>query len=377
MSAAASRQRGSATQATTRQKRSSKIPGAGSSRSIRNATMAASLADSQAPSGVGRGDDKDINKSRRGVHTIVSSPEARRLLRARNAKYFHESIWTPALQEDFAGAYQLAHASDEIAKEPSKVDNEEKREGKVQTQTRMQVQTQMRPEKERRRDSWSKLTGKARAIPRMASPAMVPPNTKVDEEEGEWGRSVRLALQKLENKFANEDPRTYLNVRRDSMETLAWRSAHRRMSDARLSALAAGSVPPSSPFEREFVAELLRENEHALRQPRAEPELPSLDVGPGLPYYYLTPSGRSRSYTDTINTNANTAKLETIFESKKAERRAGRQYKSFSTYTYLDESTIGSGWLRNLKRLWRRLLIFTRRYKSSSTALPQYTLDAS
>ncbi|KAL5508588.1 hypothetical protein ACEPAH_6207 [Sanghuangporus vaninii] len=283
----------------------------------------------------------------------LSAAEARRLIRQHNREYFHSKIWDPALQRDFAGAYQLANERDETAGAgPSGVVNIQA-QTQTQTQKRDSLQTLLGPappEKDKRyatdKDDWRRY------------------ENLLDAED--WGRNVRLAMARLEDKITTEattDPVRFMKARRESAQLRAWIAAQRRTSEARLSAIAMGRVRPESPFEQAFVAELLKENDIKLKHssnPMLDAQKLFKDIDSKknslLPHYVpfsqhplLEPLEEieaeakqqdNASSESTLSDEKPVHVLQrrfSVFDEKKAARRAGRGYKSLSTSTQLDQ----------------------------------------
>ncbi|KAL5488394.1 hypothetical protein ACEPAI_6502 [Sanghuangporus weigelae] len=281
----------------------------------------------------------------------LSAAEARRLIRQHNREYFHSRIWDPALQSDFAGAYQLANERDETAGAgPSEVINIQVR---TQTQKRDSLQTLVGPappEKDKRyttnKDDWRRY------------------DNLLDAED--WGRNVRLAMARLEDKITTEattDPVRFMKARRESAQLRAWIAAQRRTSEARLSAIAMGRVQPESPFEQAFVAELLKENDIKFKHssnPMLEAQKLFKDIDSKknslLPHYVpfsrhplLAPLEEIEAEAKQQDNGSSESTLSdekpvhvlrrrfSVFDEKKAARRAGRSYKSLSTSTQLDQ----------------------------------------
>ena len=307
----------------------------------------------------------------------LSAAEARKLIRQHNREYFHSRIWDPALQEDFVGACQLANEHEEPPEAgPSRVINiQSQSEPKPQNQPQSESQPQPRiqpqvPAKSRQRDS----------LQALLAPPVPEKDRKVSAEKDDWrrydspasaedwGRSVRLAMARLENKITNEattDPVRFMKARRESAQLRAWIAAQRRTSEARLSAIAMGRVQPESPFEQAFVAELLKENEIKFKHSsnpmlEAQKLFKDLDSRKSslLPHYVpfsqhplLAPleeieaEGKQEEQegsTESAHSEEEERPVHvfrrtfSIFDEKKAARRAGRNYKSLSTSTQLD-----------------------------------------
>ncbi|KAL5527045.1 hypothetical protein ACEPAG_5836 [Sanghuangporus baumii] len=281
----------------------------------------------------------------------LSAAEARRLIRQHNREYFHSRIWDPALQRDFAGAYQLANERDETAGAgPSEVINIQ---AQAQTQKRDSLQTLVGPappEKDKRyatnKDDWRRY------------------DNLLDAED--WGRNVRLAMARLEDKITTEaitDPVRFMKARRESAQLRAWIAAQRRTSEARLSAIAMGRVRPESPFEQAFIAELLKENDIKFKHssnPMLEAQRLFKDIDSKknslLPHYVpfsqhplLEPLEEIEAEAKQQDNGSSESTLSeekpvhvlrrrfSVFDEKKAARRAGRSYKSLSTSTQLDQ----------------------------------------
>ncbi|KAL5530731.1 hypothetical protein ACEPAF_6989 [Sanghuangporus sanghuang] len=281
----------------------------------------------------------------------LSAAEARRLIRQHNREYFHSKIWDPALQRDFAGAYLLANEHDETAGAgPSEIINIQ---AQTQTQKRSSLQALVGPappDKDKRyttdKDDWRRYEN----LP--------------DAED--WGRNVRLAMARLEDKITNEataDPARFMKARRESAQLRAWIAAQRRTSEARLSAIAMGRVRPESPFEQAFVAELLKENDIKFKHssnPMLDAQKLFKDIDSKkdslLPHYVpfsqhplLAPLEEIEAEAKQQDNGSSESTLSdekpvhvlrrrfSVFDEKKAARRAGRSYKSLSTSTQLDQ----------------------------------------
>lgn len=305
-------------------------------------------------SGRGR-DGKDIISEIDLKH--LSAAEARRLIRQRNRDFFHSRIWDPAIQKDFAGAYLLANERDEVSEDPQP----QKSLPQPQPQAGAQPQPQSQPVKRGSRSSWQRLFG----------PPPPPKDSEniwqkeVAKDIDDWSRSVRMAMAKVENRITTEasaDPARFMKARRESAQYRAWVAAQRRASEARLSALASGRLRPESESEEAFVSELLREN--AGRRSSRYSSNPFAEVGRAfrdssrnsalLPHYtpisqypLLTPLEDIEAEAEEDETSSSSLSDErprrrvSVFDEKKAARRAGRRYKSFSMSMSLDQLDAG------------------------------------
>ncbi|KAH8115774.1 hypothetical protein DFH11DRAFT_1304052 [Phellopilus nigrolimitatus] len=335
-------------------------------------------------------------------HIIAKLDDERRRIRTHNRNYFRSQIWDPALRKDFVGAYQFSHSGDDAPAERAEVAGrnvqgrdvaarrglereasatKRNSENAAPARKRLVTKTKRNLDKEAsagrpvatKRNSEKEVPARPSVAAKRSSEKEVPklqvkmPEEKVAEEvedgEGEWARSVRLALAKLESNMAHEDPRKYVKPKRDSFGILGWQDARKRTSQARLSALATGYAQPNSAFEEAFVAELLRANEVAARQsstPLANAKPLFSDIGSGIqsPHYSLP--GKALPPTPMLSQGEPTAnKRKSVFDQRKAARRAGRAYKSFSamsTFTFadIDSGSEHGSQCFDFKGFWKR-----------------------
>lgn len=223
----------------------------------------------------------------------VSNAEARRLIRRRNREYFSKHIWNPALQQEFAGAYKLAHAGET---------SQEGRGGIMDNRYEM--------------NSGPEWNARAQA------------NANDSEGESDWGKSVRHALAVLQNRIANEDPRKFLRSRRQSALRV-WRDAQKHPSDTQhtypLSPTTCATPNSPSDSEEVFIARLLKEKGKimAKHSPAPFPNLRHAAVPGGHPpmsQIEEVPTGGIQGQTaDMVNAG---------FAQKSEGGRAGRQNES-------------------------------------------------
>lgn len=342
------------------------------------------------------------NKLKKKSSAILSDlNEERKRQREQNRDYFRTRVWDPALQRDFVGAVRLAH-DDEDEDQPQRqasmpVPSQMPVPPHVPptsesvplpapptnpptppVQSRMssrQSSERIRTKKEKHDSNRVSRTdvilqrAKARLlnlgpppVPQSA-PAPKPsrPVTWVDAGPAaeDWARAVQVALANLELRIAREDPYSFLRFlpgKRESIDLRAWRAEVRRTPEARLSALALGQAVPSSPFEDAFVAELLRENEEVMLRHNGttkpgitwgEDPLAAADEEGGGYNRYSHQNGHRAlppiPVADDSRPERDLSEKEAVdVRAKKRQSKVGGQsYKSFSAYSYMDDSQQG------------------------------------
>lgn len=319
-----------------------------------------------------RPQDRPISdeKAKENAEIMSRLEEERRAIRMQNREIFNSQIWGPALSSDLAEAMRLANERSGTTDASEGIDDERKRYTLPPIEP-LFIQKKT-PEEEAKRNG-------ARG------------------SETDWAHGVRLAMAKLENRIQTEarsDPRAFMRARRESAQLRAWVASQKRASEARLSALASGRAQPQSPFEQEFVTQLLKESEEVKLKHSSTPlaEAERLFRGSGMtgttgtgtfPRYtpYLlaplvemddeagSPSGKQPLQTrereqqpehrDTAErpapdpTQSSSSRMST-FEEKKAARRAGlRNYKSLSSFSTSEMSGSPGILCCNLGRFWK------------------------
>ena len=302
-------------------------------------------------------------KAKENEEIMSRLEEERRAIRMQNRDNFNSRIWGPALNNELAEAMRLAAERSGTTEASDTNDDEKKR------YTLPPIQP---------------------LFIRKKTPAEEAKRDGVRESETDWAQSVRVAMAKLENRIQTEarsDPKAFMRARRESAQLRAWVASQKRASEARLSALASGRARPQSPFEQEFVTQLLKESEEVKLKHSSTPmaEADRLFRGSGmtgmtgttgtfgtgtLPHYTpfsLTPlretedesaspiaggsgSGQQPSRVQVpervdnaerpapVPMQSSSSRMST-FEEKKAARRAGlRDYKTFSSFSTSDIS---------------------------------------
>lgn len=349
-------------------------------------------------------------KSSRVSTLSTIQEEERRKNRRDKFNEFLTSVWGPALRDEFAGAYRLANTGDqnnERAQDPRVIEErnraakllEKKANANINQETKQEIKQEIKQEtkqetkrksaKERQDTKTRPTVNTMKSLPvidiarevRETSQVLPKRPVKVEAEvrenhtsrkrasnrEDDWAQSVQQVLEQTTTRISNEalnDP-DFIKKRRESAQMRAWLATHKRASQARLSALETGRILPSSAFEKAFVAEVLRENEESMKrrttsfmQPGQSSNFSSKrstllpDYTPFTHYSLLMP-------LEEIESEARQAedieeKEQTVFEKRKAARRAGQEYKSFSRLTMNDQDTHGSQCC-DLNIYWKKL----------------------
>lgn len=333
------------------------------------------------------------SKAKENAEVMQRLEEERRAIRLQSRENFNSQVWGPALNSDLAEAMRLANERSGTTEASVDVDpDEEKKRYTLPPIHPLFIQKKMPSEEAETKRSGTR------------------------ESETDWAHGVRLAMAKLENRIqteANKDPKAFMRARRESAQLRAWVASQKRASEARLSALASGRARPQSPFEQEFVAQLLKESDEKgvkvkhSETPMAEADrmwrgygsgltgttasgtfgtgtfnhytpfsltpLAEMDneSGSGSPVQHLAlnreptqqqkqqqPS-RTQDQSAPILTQTQAASGSSrmsTFEEKKAARRAGlRDYKSFSSFSTSDMSVAPGALCCNLDlgRFWK------------------------